>query len=75
MDSIAMAKCPVCGSTDIIRNITLSQAVEVGTTGLEYKTGVIMRATEALLADLCKRCGTVVRLHVRNPDRKWITKP
>jgi hypothetical protein len=36
---------------------------------------VVFRNTEALLADLCKRCGTVVRLHVKNPDRKWITKP
>ena len=53
----------------------MSQAVEVGSTGLEYKKGAVIRATETLLADLCKRCGTVVRLHVKNPDRKWITKP
>jgi uncharacterized Zn finger protein len=75
MDGNALEKCPACGSADIVRNITMSQAVEVGSMGLEYKTGVVIRATEALLADLCKRCGTVVRLHVKNPDRKWITKP
>lgn len=71
----AVAKCPACGSVDIMRNITMSQAFEVGSTGLEYKKGVVLRAIEDLLADLCKHCGTVVRFHVKNPDRKWITKP
>ncbi|WP_214176109.1 hypothetical protein [Geomobilimonas luticola] len=52
----------------------MSQSVEVGGTGLEYKTGMIIRNTEPLLADLCKNCGTVVRFHVKNPDRNWITK-
>jgi len=67
--------CQSCGSADIVRDVTMSQSVEVGTTGLQYKTGVILRNTEPLLADMCKQCGTVVRLHVKNPDRKWITKP
>ena len=75
MEGNTPANCPSCGSTDIVRNVTMSQSVEVGSTGLEYKTGVVFRNTEALLADLCKRCGTVVRLYVKNPDRKWITKP
>jgi predicted RNA-binding Zn-ribbon protein involved in translation (DUF1610 family) len=75
MDGTVIEKCPACGSDGLVRNITMSQSVEVGGTGLEYKTGVIIRSTESLLADLCTRCGTVVRLHVRNPDRNWITKP
>ena len=75
MESNTAVICPSCGSRDIVRNITMSQSVEVGTTGLEYKTAMVFRNTEPLLADLCKRCGTVARLHVKNPDRKWVTKP
>jgi len=39
---------------------------------LNYTTGVLFRGTEPLLADLCRRCGTVVRLHVKQPDRNWV---
>jgi len=68
------SKCLTCGSSDIAQNITMSQAVEVGTTGLEYRSAVIVSSTEPILADLCRQCGTILRLHVKNPDRKWITK-
>jgi hypothetical protein len=68
------SNCLTCGSSDIVKNITVSQAVEVGSTGLEYRTAVLITRTEDLLADLCKQCGTILRLHVKNPDRKWITK-
>ncbi|MRR53421.1 MAG: hypothetical protein EG822_02775 [Deltaproteobacteria bacterium] len=74
MENSVSSKCLTCGSTDIVRNITVSQSVEVGSTGLEYRTAVMLIGTEALLADLCTQCGTVLRLHVKNPDRKWITK-
>ncbi len=68
------SKCLTCGGTDIVRNISVSQSVEVGSTGLEYRTAVVITGSEALLADLCTQCGTILRLHVKNPDRKWITK-
>lgn len=74
MEISVPSKCLTCGSPDIVRNITMSQAVEVGSIGLEYRTAVLITRTEDLLADLCKQCGTVLRLHVKNPDRKWITK-
>lgn len=74
MEVSVPGKCQTCGSTDIVKNISVSQAVEVGTTGLEYKKAVLLTGTEDLLADLCRQCGTVLRLHVKNPDRKWITK-
>ena len=74
MEVLVPSKCLICGSSDIVRNITMSQAVETGSTGLEYRTAVVITATEALLADLCKQCGTILRLHVKNPDRKWRTK-
>ncbi len=33
-----------------------------------------MVGTEELLVDLCTGCGTVVRFHVRETNRKWIVK-
>ena len=66
--------CAACGGADIVRNITMSQAVEVGTVGLQYTEAIVFGGTEPLLADLYRQCGTVVRLRVRNTDRKWQTK-
>ena len=66
--------CDKCGGSDVVQNITISQAVETGTVGLQYTTAVVLTATEGLLADLCRQCGTVVRLHVKTTDRKWQTK-
>ena len=73
MEGNTSAKCPSCGSTDIVRDVTMSQPVEVGSIGLEYKATLGVRKTETLLADLCRQCGTVVRLHVEHTDRKWVT--
>lgn len=75
MEKQAPERCPACGSGNLVRDISMSQSVEVGTTGLEYKKGMLLRNTEPLLADLCQQCGTVVRLHVKSTDRKWITRP
>lgn len=74
MEGAAPDKCPTCESGDIVRNITMSQAVETGTVGLEYSKARVFISTEPLLADLCRQCGTILRLHVSNPDRKWKTK-
>lgn len=74
MEISVPSKCQTCGSADIVRNIIMSQAVEVGSTGLEYKAALLIAKTEDLLADLCRQCGTILRLHVKNPDRRWRTK-
>jgi len=74
MENNMPVRCPTCGNSDIVHDISMSQSVEVGSTGLEYKKGMLLRGTEPLLADVCSQCGTVVRLHVKNPDRTWITK-
>jgi uncharacterized OB-fold protein len=68
----AINVCPHCGSPDAIKDVKLSHTAESGSTGLNYTTGVLFRGTEPLLADLCRRCGTVVRLHVKQPDRNWV---
>ncbi|MFA5189268.1 MAG: hypothetical protein WC740_01000 [Verrucomicrobiia bacterium] len=66
-------KCPDCGSTDVIAGVKISMTAEVGSIGLSYKANMLLHGTEALCADMCQACGTVIRLYVKNPRRKWIT--
>ena len=66
--------CSHCGSRQRLNDVSISQGASAGSTGLEYKTAFILLGTEPLLADLCLGCGTVLRLHVRNLDRNWMTK-
>lgn len=63
--------CPRCGGRNFARGIALNQNADVGTIGLQYQSAWIFRSTEALLADLCEDCGTIVRFHVKEPKRKW----
>ena len=66
-------RCPRCGGGDIVQAIELNQNAEAGRIGLEYKAAGLFRGTEQLLADLCRGCGTVVRLFVRTADRRWVS--
>jgi len=70
-----MAKqCPDCGGEKIVCNIRMCQSVETGAMGLTYKAMAILYGTEPALADLCENCGTIVRIHVVEPKRKWVQK-
>jgi hypothetical protein len=72
--SRAMASnCPHCGGADLVRAVRLGQAAEAGSVGLKYRTLLILVGTESLYADLCKACGSVVRLYVHEVERTWIT--
>jgi hypothetical protein len=66
-------RCPHCGGGDVVRAIEVIQNAEVGRIGLEYKVLGPLRGAEQLLADLCRGCGTVIRLYVRTTDRKWVS--
>jgi hypothetical protein len=66
-------KCPYCGGSEIIANIEIKKTAESGDIGLSFKPGIIFLSVEPFLADLCKGCGTITRLHVKNTDQKWIT--
>lgn len=67
--------CDWCGSGDIVRGIPVSQNADAAAVGLRYTAGLIFSGTEELLADLCMKCGTVVRFRVAKTDRKWDTSP
>ncbi len=65
--------CPHCGGTNLAKALKLNQSAEVGRIGLPYRAAGIFTATEALHADLCIGCGTVLRFFVLEPGRKWIS--
>jgi hypothetical protein len=67
----AFTVCPHCGSHDTIKDVKLSLTAETGSIGLSYRANLLLRGTEPLLADLCRQCGTVVRLHVEQTNRNW----
>jgi hypothetical protein len=75
MDSSKKAdsQCPHCGANDFIRAVKLSQPVQTGSIGLVHRKALVFDATETLLADLCKACGTVTRFYVRETNRNWLT--
>ena len=70
-DQKSTRTCPECGSTEIVRAVSVTKTAESGSVGLSYKCLGILRGTEPLYADLCHKCGTIVRLFVKETDKKW----
>jgi hypothetical protein len=64
--------CPECGSTEIVEGVGVSKTAEAGGIGLSYRSLGVLRGTSPLYADVCRKCGTVNRLFVREPDKPWI---
>ena len=71
-------KCPVCDGSEIDKDICVSDISGVYSdnyAGLCWATKSFFEFTnnqiEPLMADLCTTCGTIVRFHVRNPNRTW----
>lgn len=67
------ATCPECGGTDIVKSIGIAKMTEAGSIGLGHNTEYFVKATEPLVVDLCRNCGTVVRLYVKKADKRWVT--
>ncbi|MGA2554842.1 MAG: hypothetical protein ABSG04_01025 [Verrucomicrobiota bacterium] len=65
--------CPECGGADIAKSIGIAKMTEAGSIGLGYSTDYFVKASEPLVADLCRNCGTVVRLYVKKVDKRWVT--
>jgi hypothetical protein len=74
MDAARVQPCPHCGSDDVIAGIKVSLQGEAGQVGLDYKGWLVFIGVEPVLADLCRTCGTVVRLYVEQTDKRWCTK-
>ena len=67
------ATCPECGGTDIARSVGISKMTEAGPIGLGYNTEYFVKASEPLVVDLCRTCGTVTRLYVKRADKRWVS--
>ena len=65
--------CQECGSTDIVKSVGMHKMTEAGPIGLGYDTDYFVKATEPLVADLCRKCGSVVRLYVKKTDKRWVS--
>jgi hypothetical protein len=66
--------CPQCGSSDIVSGLEFNQGIEVGPFGLSHKGIAFIRGTEQLHAELCRGCGTIIRLYVNNSKRNWVVR-
>lgn len=71
---ILIERCSFCGSTNIAHHIEVNQTADAGRIGLSYHTRFLILGTEKLFADLCDTCGSVLRLSVDTPGKKWVTK-
>lgn len=74
--AVPARRCPSCQGTDIESGIAVHTERQ-GVAGLRFSGASFVRdmsggALEVLRADLCKDCGTVIRLWVAQPDRVWI---
>jgi hypothetical protein len=68
--------CPHCGSDDITKALKLGLTAQVGQVGIKYEAtgrflGMALLGTEPLHVDVCNACGTVTRIYVDIPERKW----
>lgn len=52
--------------------LKLGQAAEVGSIGPRYRTNFLVIGTEPMFVDLCRACGTVLRLYVKETNRNWL---
>jgi hypothetical protein len=68
-----MEKCIYCGSTNSHRNISIGLSAETGSVGLQFKVKIFI-GVEPFYADLCKDCGSVSRLYVKNVEKNWHCK-
>lgn len=70
-----MKSCNYCNSNNIQSEIIVDQnTAEPGGVGLKYHSKFIFDGVEPLYADLCKDCGSIIRLYVKNVNRNWCNK-
>jgi hypothetical protein len=60
--------CPHCQGSDIVTGVGTSTYVTFTAPAL---FGTKSNNGEPIVADLCKTCGTLIRLFVRDADHEW----
>ena len=71
---ILVDRCSYCEGTSIVRHVRVNQTTDAGRIGLSYETRLLIRGTAPLFADLCDTCGSILRISVDIPGKKWVTK-
>jgi DNA-directed RNA polymerase subunit RPC12/RpoP len=71
---VTLDACPYCKSTNIVKHVRIDQTAEAGRIGLTYKAKLLFYGEEPLYADLCDNCGSLVRIFVDKPRKKWVLK-
>lgn len=66
-------ECRHCGSQNITTGISIGELAEAGWIGAQYKKGFLV-GTEPFICDICKNCGEVNRIYVRNPNHDFLVK-
>lgn len=70
-----MKNCIYCNSTNIQSEIKLNQGTaEPGEIGLEYRAKFFIHGVEPIYVELCKDCGSINRLYIKNSERNWYLK-
>jgi hypothetical protein len=65
--------CPHCGSKDIVSKVKLDvTGLGADELGITYKINAFLTGNEKLHAEICRACGTLVRIFVVNSKRNWI---
>lgn len=71
---VIVGACPYCKSTNIVKHVRIDQTADAGRIGLMYKVKMMFYGEEPLYADLCDNCGSLVRIFVDKPRKKWVLK-
>jgi hypothetical protein len=70
-----MKNCIYCNSTNIQSDIMVDQnTAEPGKIGLKYHTQFLVMGVEPLYAELCKDCGSITRIYLKEVNRNWCIK-
>jgi hypothetical protein len=68
-----ISRCPYCKGQDVVADVIVGQTADAGRIGLAYKTRFLVTGTAGLRAELCRQCGSVVRLYVKETGKNWQT--
>ncbi|MBL0331724.1 MAG: hypothetical protein IPP08_11130 [Chlorobiota bacterium] len=69
--------CNFCNGNNLVSDLIVEVINDTGNIGFHYESeskSYFNTNSEKIFAQLCRYCGTVIRMYVKNPDRKWLKK-
>lgn len=73
---MSIKTCMYCGSDKLVTGINIKMSAEVNRIGLSHRSKLLsmLRCVEPVYADLCKECGSITRLWVKDTEQYWDTE-